>query len=165
MQGEYDALQQELDGYTGDSGTLQTINSLMRVTATYLDNPEDIMATAADLEVVEKNVVMEDTSEEFQTLYQKLLAIVGPQLSETYYTEGQEAYRTGDYVAAAESLERAVYYNPENGDGWFYLGQAYRQNGDNEKAVEAFDQVIERFPDTDRARRAQREKESIQGDQ
>lgn len=162
MQGEYDALQQELDGYTGDAGTLQTINSLLRVAATYLDNPEDVMATAADLEVIEKNVVMEETSEEFQTLYQKLLAIVGPQLSETYYNEGQEAYRTGDYGAAAESLERAVYYNAENGDGWFYLGQAYRQNGDNDKAVEAFDQVIGRFPDTDRARRAQREKESIQ---
>lgn len=162
MQGEYDALRQELDGYTGEQGTLQTINSLLRVTSTYLDNPEDVMATAADLEVIEKNVVMEETSEEFQTLYQKLLAIVGPQLSETYYTEGQEAYRTGDYVAAAESLERAVYYNADNGDGWFYLGQAYRQNGDNDKAVEAFDQVIQRFPDTERARRAQREKESIQ---
>lgn len=159
MQGEYDALQQELDG---EAGTQQTINSLLRVTATYLDNPEDIMATAADLEAIEKNVVMEETSEEFQILYQKLLAVVGPQLSETYYNEGQEAYRTGDYVTAAESLERAVYYNPENGDGWFYLGQAYRQNGDNDKAVETFDQVIERFPDTERARRAQKEKESIQ---
>ena len=159
MQGEYDALQQELDG---EAGTQQTINSLLRVTATYLDNPEDIMATAADLEAIEKNVVMEETSEEFQILYQKLLAVVGPQLSETYYNEGQEAYRTGDYVTAAESLERAVYYNPENGDGWYYLGQAYRQNGDNDKAVETFDQVIERFPDTERARRAQREKESIQ---
>lgn len=161
LQREYDALQQELDGYIGDSGTLQTINSLLRVATTYLDNPEDIMATAADLEAIEQNVVLEDTSEEFRALYEKLLDSIGPQLSETYYAEGQEAYRTGDHAAAIESLERAVYYNAENADGWFYLGQAYRQNGDNDKALEAFDQVIERFPDTDRARRAQREKETI----
>ena len=161
LQGEYDSLQQELDGYTGESGTLQTINSLLRVATTYLDNPEDIMVTAADLETIEKNVVLEDTSQEFQALYQKLLGSIGPQLSETYYTEGQEAYRMGDYAAAIESLERAVYYDAENGDGWFYLGQAYRQNEENDKAVAAFDQVIERFPETDRARRAQREKEAI----
>lgn len=161
LQGEYDSLQQELDGYTGESGTLQTINSLLRVATTYLDNPEDIMVTAADLETIEKNVVLEETSQEFQALYQKLLGSIGPQLSETYYTEGQEAYRMGDYAAAIESLERAVYYDAENGDGWFYLGQAYRQNEENDKAVAAFDQVIERFPETDRARRAQREKEAI----
>ncbi len=161
LQGEYDALQEELEGYTGESGTLQTIDSLLRVATAYLDNPEDIMATAADLEVIEQNVVIEDTSEEFQALYQKLLASVGPELSGTYYTEGEEAYRTGDYATAIESLTRAVYYDPANEDGWFYLGQAYHQNGDNDKAVETFDQVIERFPETDRARRAQKEKEAI----
>ena len=161
LQGEYDDLQQELDGYIGDSGTLQTINSLLRVAATYLENPEDIMATAADLEVVAQNVVLEDTSEEFQALYGKILSAIGPKLSETYYTEGQEAYRTGEYGAAVESLERAVYYNPENADGWFYLGQAYHNNGDNDNAVKAFDEVIQRFPDTDRARRAQKEKDDI----
>lgn len=161
LQGEYNDLQKELDGYIGDSGTLQTINSLLRVAATYLDNPEDIMATAADLEVVAQNVVLEDTSEEFQALYGKILSGIGPELSENYYTEGQEAYRTGEYAAAVESLERAVYYNAENADGWFYLGQAYHNNGDNDNAVKAFDEVINRFPDTDRARRAQKEKEDI----
>ncbi len=164
MQKEYDALNQELDGYIGESGTLQKINSLLRVAATYLENPEDIMATAADLEAIAQDVEIEGTSEEFQALYQKILTSIGPQLSETYYAEGQEAYRTGDFAAAVESLERAVYYNAENADGWFYLGQAYRQKGDNEKAIETFDQVIERFPDTDRARRAQREKEGLQAD-
>lgn len=64
-------------------------------------------------------------------------------------------------AAAVESLERAVYYNPENADGWFYLGQAYHNNGDNDNAVKAFDEVIQRFPDTDRARRAQKEKDDI----
>ena len=161
LQREYDALQQELDGYTGDSGMLQTINSLLRVATTYLENPEDVMATAADLETIAENVVMENTSEEFQALYTKLLGDIGPRLSETYFTEGQEAYRTGDYAAAIESLVKAVYYNADNADGWLYLGQAYHQNGDNDKAVETFDQVIEKFPDTDRARRAQREREGI----
>ena len=161
LQREYEALQQELDGYTGDSGMLQTINSLLRVATTYLNDPEDIMSTAADLEAIAENVAVEDTSEEFQALYAKLLGDIGPRLSETYFTEGQEAYRTGDYAAAIESLTKAVYYNADNADGWLYLGQSYHQNGDNDKAVETFDQVIEKFPDTDRARRAQRERESI----
>ncbi|MCM1065431.1 MAG: tetratricopeptide repeat protein [Eubacterium sp.] len=161
MQRDYEVLQQELEGYTGESGTLQTINSLFRVATAYMEDPEDVMATAADLESIADNVVLEETSEEFQALYGKLLGIIGPRISETYFTEGQESLRTGDYPAAVEGLSKAVYYDPENADGWFMLGQAYRQNGDNDKAIETYEQVIERFPDTERARRAQKEKESI----
>lgn len=162
LQGEYNDLQQELDGYTGDSGTLQAINSLLRVATTYLDNPDDLMATAADLEGIEQNVVLEETSEEFQALYQKILTTIGPELSETYYSEGYEAYRTGDFPAAIESLGRAVYYDADNMDGWFYLGQAYRQNEDSEKAVETFEQVVERFPGTGSAQRAQKAIDELQ---
>ena len=161
LQAEFEALQQELDGYVGDAGTLRTIDSLLRVASAYINDPTDIMATAADLENITQNINLEDTSEEFQELYQTILSDIGPELSETYYTEGYAAFRTNDYVTAIENLKRAAYYNADNMDTWFYLAQAYSKNGDDDNAIDAYDEVIQRFPDTDRARRAQNEKEDI----
>lgn len=160
-QTEYEALQQELDGYLGDTGTLQTIDKLLQVAAAYINNPTDIMATAAELENIVSNIELEDTSEEFQDLYQTIRSNIGPEISATYYTEGQEAFRNNDYVTAIEKLGKAAYYDAENMDAWFYLAQAYSKSGNDESALDAYDEVIERFPDTDRARRAQREKEDI----
>ena len=160
-QGEYEALQQELNGYLGDTGTLQTIDSLLQVAAAYIIDPTDIMATAADLEKIVQNIDLEDTSEEFQKLYQTILSNIGPEISATYYTEGYEAFRTNDYVTAIEKLGKAAYYDAENMDAWLYLGQAYSKSGDDESAIDAYDEVITRFPDTDRARRAQKEKDDI----
>ena len=160
-QGEYEALQQELDGYVGDTGTLQTIDSLLQVAAAYINDPTDIMATAAELESIVQNIELEDTSEEFQDLYQTILSQIGPEVSSTYYTDGYEAFRTNDYVTAIEKLGKAAYYDAENMEAWFYLGQAYSKNGDNERATDTYDQVIERFPGTTMANRAQKEKDDI----
>ncbi len=165
MQTDYDALARELDGYVGDAGTLQNIDSLLQAASNYLENPEDVQATASELEAIAENVEMANMSEEFQKLYQTILAGIGKDLSDTYYTEGQDAYRTEDYAAAIEKFEKAAYYDAENADAWYYLGQAYLKSGDNENAVETFDQIIQRFPDTDRARRAQKEKDAILADQ
>lgn len=160
-QGAYEALQQELDGYVGDTGTLQTIDSLLRVASAYINDPTDIMATAAGLEDIVRNIELEDTSEEFQDLYQIILSNIGPEVSGSYYTDGYEAFRTNDYVTAIDKLGKAAYYDAENMEAWFYLGQAYGKNGDDENAIDTYDEVIARFPDTTMANRAQREKEDI----
>lgn len=161
LQADKDALNQELNGYVGESGTLSTIDSLLQAANTYLQNPEDIMTTAANLETISQNVALEDTSEEFQALYRTILGNIGPQLSDTYYTQGYDAYRIEDYATAIDSLSKAALYNEQNVDAWYYLAQSYFKSGDNDKAVETLDAIIERFPDTDRAGRAQREKEEI----
>lgn len=161
LQGDNESLHQELDGYVGTDGTLQTIDSLLSAAVAYLENPEDILATAGNLEVIAQNVNIEETSEEFQNLYGILLSTIGPEVAATYYDEGYEAYRKEDYSAAIEGLSKAAHYDESNADAWYYLGQAYRKNGDNDNAIAAFDKVIELFPDTERAARAQRDKDDI----
>jgi len=161
LEDDNESLHQELDGYLGTGGTLQTIDSLLSAASAYLENPEDILATAGNLETIAQGVKIEETSEEFQKLYGLLLTTIGPKLAATYYDQGYEAYRKEDYAAAIEGFSKSAYYDETNVNAWYYLGQAYRRSGDDDNAVATFDKVIEMFPDTERASRAKRDREDI----
>ena len=72
LQTENDPLNQELQGYVGTDGTLQTIDSLLAAATTYLET-QDITQTAANLESISASVDVDSTSEAFQKLYKTLL--------------------------------------------------------------------------------------------
>ncbi len=152
---EVTALEQQIEGYVGADGTLQTIDSLMVAAKAYIET-DDIYAAAADLENISNNVVIDEMTEGFQTLYLGIFAAIGPELSAEYFTDGYEYYRTEDFTMAIETFSNAVKYDATNADALFYLGQAYRKAEDKENAIAVFEQVVELFPDTDRAKSAQR---------
>ena len=74
------------------------------------------------------------------------------------YTIGTKSLKRADLStirAAIKDLEKAVFYNSENGDALFALGNSYRKNGDEDKAKEIYNKVIELLPGSERARRSQ----------
>ena len=160
---EIEELNQELEDIVGADGTLQTIDGLLAAAAAYLET-QDLEATAASLEAIEQSVNLEETSEGFQSLYRMLLAAIGPDLSQSYYDQGFDAYRTEDYTLAISILSKAVYYDETNMDAWLQLGQAYEKNNNLTDAVATYDKVIELFPGTDNARRAQSRKDNLSND-
>ena len=155
LQTENDTLNQELQGYVGTDGTLQTIDSLLAAATTYLET-QDITQTAANLESISASVDVDSTSEAFQKLYKTLLGLIGPQLSAQYYETGYNAYRSEDYATAIENLSKAVIYDETNKDAWLSLGNSYRKSDDAQNAIITYDKIIELFPDTETARSAQR---------
>ena len=155
LQTENDTLNQELQGYVGADGTLQTIDSLLAAATTYLET-QDITQTAANLETISASVNVDDTSEAFQKLSKTLLGLIGPQLSAQYYETGYNAYRSEDYKAAIENLSKAVIYDETNKDAWLSLGNSYRKSDDAQNAITTYDKIIELFPETETARSAQR---------
>lgn len=154
LQTEIDGLNQELEGYVGTEGTLQTIESLLKAAHAYLET-KDIYQTAESLEAIAATVNVEETSEAFSNLYQSLVAAIGPELSAGYYTEGYEAYRTEDYATAIEKLTKAFEYDQTNMEALYQLGHAYRKSEETSKAIETYQKVVELFPNTERARKAQ----------
>lgn len=154
LQTEIAELNLELEGYVGDDGTLQTIDNLLAAATAYLETM-DVQQTAANLESIAANVTIEETSEAFQKLYNTLLTTIGPQLSLTYYEEGYTAYRSEDYKLAIENLSRAVYYDATNSEALYQLGNAYRKSGDEENALLTYQKIVELFPNTENARKAQ----------
>lgn len=154
LQEEIEGLQAEVEGFVGEDGTLQSFDNLLNTASDYLET-QDIQKTAAELETIAANINIEETSESYQKLYQTLLGAIGPQLAQEYYAAAQESYRQENFAEAAEGFGKAVYYDATLADAWYYLGQAYRRNGDTENALAAYRKVVELFPDTSRARSAQ----------
>lgn len=152
LQTENDTLNQELQGYVGTDGTLQTIDSLLAAATTYLET-QDITQTAANLESISASVDVDSTSEAFQKLYKTLLGLIGPQLSAQYYETGYNAYRSEDYATAIENLSKAVIYDETNKDAWLSLGNSYRKSDDAQNAITTYDKIIELFPDTETAQK------------
>ena len=155
LQAENDALNQTLEGYVGEDGTLVTIDNLLKAATAYLET-QDPQETAVSLEAIAANVNVEETSEAFQRLYNTLLTTIGPDLADSYYSDGLTAYRGEDYAAAIEKLSKAVYYDATNMEALHYLGQAYRMSDDRENAIATYRKVIELFPGTPNAASAQR---------
>ena len=139
---------------------MSIIDNLLNAASSYLKNA-DVEQTGADLETIAANSDITQTTEAFQELYNTLLGTIGPELSQNYYAEGFAAYKNKDYETAIHKLTQAVYYDAANMDALYNLGNAYKDSGDAENAIATYDRVIELFPDTDRARRAQKYKDEL----
>lgn len=154
LQTQIDDLNKELQSYLGEEGTLQTIDNLLVAATAYLET-KDVQQTAQNLEAIAAGVTIEETSEAFQKLYNTLLGTIGPELSQTYYETGNTAYRSEDYPVAIENLAKAVYYDAANADALYQLAHAYRKSEDKENAIKTYEKVVELFPETEMARKAQ----------
>lgn len=152
-----ESLQQDLEAYLGTDGKLRSVESLLKAADAYLTNPEDVTTVADHLEeiVQEGTESTDDNSESFKSLYNTLLALVGPSVAQAYYDEGYEAFRQENYSDAIPNLEKAFKYDAANGDALYNLANSYYRSGDEEKAREAYRQVIELFPGTEKANRSE----------
>ena len=90
----------------------------------------------------------------FKALYDSIIAIVGKELGDLCYTIGYDFFRDAEYASAIPHLLRAWQYDQSNGEALWNLANAYEQNNEIDKAKEAYAQVIEFFPDTDKARKS-----------
>lgn len=150
LQSEKEALQQEIQGYAGEDGTLSRYAELMNAAGAYLES-DDAAQAGESLEKLEESVDMDQMPEAFIQLYQTLLAQVGPKLAGDYYTAGKRAYDAGNYADAIPNLSKAFYYDNTNGEALYRLAQSYRHTDDTENAINTYKQVVELFPGTENA--------------
>ncbi|MCH5259904.1 MAG: tetratricopeptide repeat protein [Lachnospiraceae bacterium] len=151
------SLQQDLQAYLGTDGELQSVDSLMKAAEAYLANPEEVTVVADYLEEIEADDPEGETSnsEAFESLYSTLLELVGSDIAQAYYNDGYDAYRAENYDDAIPNLERAFKYDPSNGEALYDLANAYYRIGEEDKAREAYQRVIELFPDTEKASKSE----------
>lgn len=147
-------LQQDLSAYSGTDGTLRSVETLMKAANVYLADPEDATTVADYLEEIESDEAQEEgqeNSETFESLYNTLYALVGPQIAVAYDEDGHAAFWAGNYADAIPNLKKAYQYDPTNGQALFDLANSYYRMGQEEKAKETYQQVIELFPNTEKA--------------
>lgn len=153
LQTQNETLQQDVTAYMGQDGTLQSVESLLKAAGAYLTDPEDVVAVMDYLEEIDAAKAEEDaeSTEAFDALYNTLLALIGPQVAESYDKDGHDAFWAGNYADAIPNLEKAFLYDATNGQALFDLANSYNRIGEAEKAKELYRQVIELFPNTEKA--------------
>lgn len=151
-----EAIEQDLEVYEGTSGLLAAHQNLMLAQIEYNKGVQaDQMKIADYLDQVDLEFLDGTASEEYMTLYETLKQSVGSSVAETYYETGYEAYRNQDYDTAINNLEKAVDYDPNHAEALYALANAYRENEDYVQARQLYVKVIELFPDTEKAIKAQ----------
>lgn len=148
-------LQADLDGYTGTDGALRASDMLLAAANSYLLDAADITAVSQSLDRIDIDALGDSASEAFTDLYETLTSLVGPKLAQAYYDEGYKDYQQEKYASAIPKLEKAYQYNAANGDALYYLANSYRKTNNIDKAKEAYAEVIQLFPGTEKASRSQ----------
>jgi tetratricopeptide (TPR) repeat protein len=147
-------LDTELATYTGEGGTISSMDNLLNAAMAYLSNPEDTATVAGYLDLIDEGFV--DTSTEtFRVVYDMLRTKIGGTVGSTYYDEGMHAYQNEQYDEAVENLSKAYAYDNTNVDALYNLANAYRKAGDNVNAIANYRTLVENFPDTELATRSQ----------
>ncbi len=155
LEEETSDLQGQLEGLVGSGGTLEDVNNLLQAARTYIETPNEKVKVGEYLEKINPESITEESSESFTSLYGLLLREVGSDIGAKYYAEGMKKYQNGDFEAAVEALTRAVAYDADNRDAFFNLGNSYRKLEKTGEAIEVYQKIIELFPSTSIANRAQ----------
>lgn len=154
-------LQNELERYAGTDGTLQSMEQLLNAAIRYLsamqeaensnERNQGFSETADMLEQIKADMVLEEAPETFQNLYQLLFKAIGPHMSVVYYEMGNPLFLNNKNEEAIPLLEKAVEYDPDNGDPYYALGRCYDNVGRGEEAIAALEKFIQIYPLRDRA--------------
>lgn len=148
-------LQGQLEGFVGSGGTMEDVENLLQATSQFLEDPTATEEIAGYLEKINAASLTESSSASFSGLYQLLLEQVGTEMASSFYEEGRKAYQNNDFEIAVEQLKKAVTYDPKNQDAYLNLANSYRKMEKLTEAAEVYGKIIELFPGTDLANRAQ----------
>ena len=168
---QIDALTAETTSLSNSLSVAQEANAaieantdLIEAALMYMNDTADELAIADALELIDADYMENEATESFRNLYAAIKSGIGDAVAKECYNVGYEAFRTEDYDTAVTNLSRAYDYNPRNGEALYNLGNAYNKKGDTEKAVEIYEQVIEQFPNTEKARKSDTYIKEIKGE-
>ena len=115
----------------------------------YTDGDYDTaLALASEVDVSLLNV-------DARLVYDNIISITNDSVFEDLSARGITAFENGKYDDAIKLLVQARALNPGDYNTLSYLAHSYRMNNQINEAVEVFEDIIERFPDTTRATTAQ----------
>lgn len=154
LSGKVEKLEAELATYTGEGGTISAMDNLLNATVAYMNNPDAVAEVAAYLDQIDEGF-LDQSTDAFREVYNMLHSKIGVTVGTTYYEEGMHSYQNEMYEEAVANLSKAYAYDNSNVDALFNLANAYRKSGDKVNAIAYYQTLVDSFPDTELATRAQ----------
>jgi tetratricopeptide (TPR) repeat protein len=161
---EKDTLSQSLDETKNDVTIIEANSTLIDAALMYMNDTGTSLEIADTLELITSDYMEQYATESFVNLYNALKSDIGKDVSKACYNVGYEAYKNQDYDTAIENLSRAVEYDGTNGDALYNLGNSYYKKENLEEALSIYEQVVEKFPGTEKARKSNGYIKEIRGE-
>ena len=156
-QSEIDSLEADIEDLEASLDELETVEEETDAAESYVNLIDAYTSyIAGDTETAAsllESVVCDELSDNAQSIYNEMYAVLYAEEIEELYQTGSSAYSSGDYEAAVAALSQVVEVEAAYGDGYavYYLARSYENLGENELAVEMFEIFIENYPGTERA--------------
>jgi tetratricopeptide (TPR) repeat protein len=140
-------LEESLNGYIGESGTLADIDKLISAANEFLSDG-DMALVGEALWELHLSVDIDSMSENCRSLYDALLAAVSPYLADVTNGYAYGSYNNGEYEKSSLLFEKAYFYNNENTDAIYFAAVSYENAGDDIKAKDLYQFIVDTYPDT-----------------
>ena len=95
----------------------------------------------------------------YDTIYKSMQSTMFQELSDS----GVSAFDDSNYTEAIDKLSKAKNINDSDYTVLNYLAHAYRLSGDTDNAISVFQEIIDKFPGTQKATKAEQQIEALGG--
>ncbi len=132
------------------SKTIEAYESLLNAYISY---------AAQNFDQARETLLLIDTkllSENALNIYNYVLNDMNTQQFNTYYNEGYNAFQRGNFAIAAPYFVSAKNINPDSYSAMAYLAHCYRLQNMSSEAIAAFQDIAEKYPNSQRAATAER---------
>ena len=134
------------------------VDSLNETTASAQQQGNTSNATNA-LTEVNPEVLSVDAKAVYDTIYKSMQSSMFQELSQS----GVNAFDDANYTEAIDKLSKAKNINDGDYTVLNYLAHAYRLSGDTDNAISVFQEIIDKFPGTQKATKAEQQIEALGG--
>ena len=134
------------------------VDSLNETTASAQQQIQTAQDTNA-LTEVNPEVLSVDAKAVYDTIYKSMQSSMFQELSQS----GVNAFDDANYTEAIDKLSKAKNINDSDYTVLNYLAHAYRLSGDTDNAISVFQEIIDKFPGTQKATKAEQQIEALGG--
>lgn len=151
LQKKQKELEKQLKKLKAEGISEETYENFFEAIDLYMNNQKSD-AAASLVEVKESAIEGKKAKELYDKIKEETFTATSEQLAE----QGRVTYNQGRYQEAIELMEKALKMDNTNTKALYFLGRAYQRLGDNEKAREYYNKIINDFPESERVAEATR---------
>ena len=152
VQAQLEANNKKIEQYDGEDGTITNYNRLFNALTLYREeNWTELMSVYATINAE----VIENT--DFKAQYDELGDFIyGEGLVGKIVEEAKEQYLAGQYTKCKKTCQACIDINPDCDGAIFYMAMAWEAQGNDSKAAPYFQEIVDRFPDSEYYAQARR---------
>ena len=130
--------------------TIEAYESLLNAYIAY--SAENLVQARETLLLIDTRLLSEDAAR----IYDSVLNDIDTRQFNGYYNEGINAFQRGNFAGAIPYFINAKNINPDSFSAMAYLAHCYRLTNQSSEAIAAFQEIAEKYPNSQRAATAER---------